>query len=183
MKDIYLDIDENSCKIISNLDDAKGTLVVPVVLESNEVNLEHQHKIIITQKQLIKNPNLLRSLADAITDSLTLFDAQNINCYLEDIKGVLKLNSTSYINIAEGHGDDCGLKAVQSIIDTPFFLQGSSSVLLLFRINPDYPIMAISDDIDILYEFLDDDADIIFSIAGDSTLPIDRVKVSMIFTG
>ena len=56
-------------------------------------------------------------------------------------------------------------------------------ILVHFHINPDYPLVEISEAMNIVEENADEDANIIFGTTTSENIPIDEVKLTIIATG
>ena len=175
----YLDIGENGCQLISNPKEKKGAILLSVLIETTKKT--SNPTMVVTQKQLIKNPNMIKDIADILADSLLLKDEQNINFELENIEALVNYSGLTYISVAKGTGDNCAVKAIESLIDT-LPLNNIASSLLFFQIHPDFPIMEISVAVDIIYEKTSEETPVLLSLIGNESLSTEEVRVLMMHT-
>ena len=62
-------------------------------------------------------------------------------------------------------------------------MDGAMGVLVHFSINPDYPMLQMSEAMDIVYESAHEDADVIFGTTTDVNIPLDKVIITIVATG
>ena len=56
-------------------------------------------------------------------------------------------------------------------------------VLVHFHMHPEFPMMEMSEAMDIVHESADSDADVIFGTTTDENMPIDAVRITLVATG
>jgi cell division protein FtsZ len=78
-------------------------------------------------------------------------------------------------------GENCASEVIESLIDT-LTMENIASTLLFLQIHPDFPIMEISDAVDVIYGKTSEDTTVLLSLIGNDTLSAEEVRVSMIFT-
>jgi cell division protein FtsZ len=84
-------------------------------------------------------------------------------------------------------GANAAYDAAKAAIDSPLLdnisINGAKGVLVHFHIHPDYPILQISEAMEIIEEHADEDASVIFGTTTSSELEIDQVKITIVATG
>jgi cell division protein FtsZ len=84
-------------------------------------------------------------------------------------------------------GSSAAYDAAKAAIDSPLLdnisINGAKGVLVHFHIHPDYPILQISDAMDIIEEHADEDASVIFGTTTSEEIEIDEVRITIVATG
>jgi cell division protein FtsZ len=84
-------------------------------------------------------------------------------------------------------GTNAAYDAAKAAIESPLLdnisIDGAMGVLVHFDIHPSYPIMEISEAMNIIEDSADPDASVIFGTTTNSNLEIDEVKITIIATG
>ncbi|MCX6075851.1 MAG: hypothetical protein NTW78_03090 [Campylobacterales bacterium] len=179
-----MDIGKDGCALISNFQDRKGSVTIPVVIESSNMDIEeirkvHKHIMVVKQKQLIKNPSLIQNVTNAISDCLLPTHELNLHLDIADIQIMINSNSILYINEAQESGEDAAINAFKSILDIPCPINSADSVLLCFTIHSNFPIMEIVEAMYILFEQLPEEAEVLANLAINDSLSVEQIKVSM----
>ena len=179
MLNTYLDIGKNGCQIISNFEDKKGAILISVVGETTQkISMP---TMLVTQNQLFENPNSIKEISDNLWDALLAKHEQNINLEAEDIESFINYGGLIYLKSAKSIGDDCAVKAVLSLVDS-LSLNKIATSLLFFQIHPDFPIMNISDAIDVIHEKTSTETPVFLSLIMNESLLTEEVRVSMMFS-
>ena len=78
-------------------------------------------------------------------------------------------------------------EAVKIAIESPLFdnmsISGAKGVLVLFYLNPDYPMTEISNAMDVVYDSTDPEAEVIFGTTTDAAVERDKVRITIVATG
>ena len=63
------------------------------------------------------------------------------------------------------------------------FLPKAKTIIIYFKVNPDEPLKSIQNCMYKLYDFTDEDANIIFSLDNVKDIPIDEFEVTILLSG
>ncbi len=84
-------------------------------------------------------------------------------------------------------GKNAAYDAAKSAIESPLLdnisIDGAMGVLVHFDIHPDYPIMEISEAMNIIEESADENASVIFGTTTNANMAIDEVRITIVATG
>lgn len=76
----------------------------------------------------------------------------------------------------KGNGDMSAYDALISALEPLGFIHEHKVYVIHFLLHPDYPMINISEAMDIIHEVAHEDAEIIFGTKSDKSLPIDYVE-------
>ncbi len=111
----------------------------------------------------------------------------DINLDFADVKTVMSHRGLALMGSGSSTGANAAYDAAKAAIDSPLLdnisINGAKGVLVHFHIHPDYPILQISEAMDIIEEHADEDASVIFGTTTDNNLEIDQVKITIVATG
>ncbi len=111
----------------------------------------------------------------------------DINLDFADVKTVMSHRGLALMGSGSSAGANAAYDAAKAAIDSPLLdnisINGAKGVLVHFHIHPDYPILQISEAMDIIEEHADEDASVIFGTTTDNNLEIDQVKITIVATG
>ncbi len=111
----------------------------------------------------------------------------DINLDFADVKTVMSHRGLALMGSGSSTGSNAAYDAAKAAIDSPLLdnvsINGAQGVLVHFHIHPDYPILQISDAMNIIEEHADEDASVIFGTTTDSNLELDEVKITIVATG
>jgi len=129
-------------------------------------------------------------LAQAVEgmSSIILSDGEsNINTDFADVKLIMGHRGIALMGVGEFEGMEAALEATKVATQSPLFddmtINGAMGGLVHFHMHPDYPLLGMTDAMDYVEDSVDEDADVIFGTTYDDTLPVDKVKVTIIATG
>ena len=129
-------------------------------------------------------------LAQAVsgTSGVILSSGENdINLDFADLKTVMSHQGMALMGVGEHEGENAAYEAIKAAIESPLLdnmsINGAMGVLVHFKIHPDFPIMEISDAMDVVNESAHGDAEVIFGTSTDNTLPEEYVKITIVATG
>jgi len=84
-------------------------------------------------------------------------------------------------------GENAAYEAAKAAIESPLLdnisIDGAKGVLVHFYMHPDYPLMEISEAMEIIQENADADAYVIFGTTTDASYATDEIKITVIATG
>ncbi|MGF1469184.1 MAG: cell division protein FtsZ [Sandaracinaceae bacterium] len=128
-----------------------------------------------------------RVLADAVRGISDLVVQPGlVNLDFADVRAVLTGGGRAVMGIGVGRGADRALAAIGSATRSPLLaddsFEGARGVLLQFTIDPGVSLSAIHQAAERVHAMVDDDAEILFGVAGDPNLE-SEVHVTLIASG
>ncbi len=122
------------------------------------------------------------------TSGVILSSGDNdINLDFADLKTVMSHKGMALMGVGEHEGENSAYEAIKSAIESPLLdnmsINGAMGVLVHFKVNPNFPIMEISEAMDVVHESAHDEAEVIFGTSTDESLPEDYVKITIVATG
>ncbi len=158
--------------------------------------------IIIVQNEKLKDisdPNIGMKDAFKIVDNI-LYQAVNgmsevilnpgsndINADFADIKTIMQHKGMALMGIGRAKGEEAAIKALEDAIKSPLLdeiaLSGAKGIMVHWTVNPNIPLLSITNIMDEIDDAIDGDAEIIFGTTTDTTLDIDEVKITIVATG
>ena len=131
--------------------------------------------------------SILARAVNGISNVILNHGENDINTDFADLKTVMQNKGLALMGIGEAQGEDAATEATKKAIESPLFdnlsISGAKGVLISFEINPDYPLLEISQALQLISEAASDDASIIFGTSTSSDMPKDYVKVTIVATG
>jgi len=129
-------------------------------------------------------------LAQAVsgTSGVILSSGDNdINLDFADLQTVMSHKGMALMGVGEYEGENAAYEAIKAAIESPLLdsmsINGAMGVLVHFKVNPNFPIMEMSDAMDVVHESAHDDAEVIFGTSTDESLSEDYVKITIVATG
>ncbi len=111
----------------------------------------------------------------------------DINLDFADLKTVMSHRGMALMGVGEFEGENAAYEAIKTAIESPLLdnmsIDGAMGVLVHFHVHPDFPILDLSEAMDVVRDTADDDADIIFGTTTDENFAEDYVKITIIATG
>ena len=122
------------------------------------------------------------------TSGVILSSGENdINLDFADLKTVMSHQGMALMGVGEHEGENAAYEAIKAAIESPLLdnmsINGAMGVLVHFKIHPDFPIMEISDAMDVVNESAHNDAEVIFGTSTDESLGEEYVKITIVATG
>jgi len=166
-----------------------------------ELKRESDSIIVIPNEKLLsiveKNLGLKESfklvddiLAQAVggISSVILSHGENdINLDFADVKTVMSHRGLALMGTGKSCGKDAAYDAAKVAIESPLLenisIDGAMGLLVHFYIHPNYPIMEVSNAMQMIEENADKEANVIFGTTTDDSLEEDEVKITVIATG
>ena len=131
--------------------------------------------------------DVLCQAVSGISNVILSHGPNDINLDFADVKTVMSHRGLALMGSGSSTGANAAYDAAKAAIDSPLLdnisINGAKGVLVHFHIHPDYPILQISEAMDIIEEHADEDASVIFGTTTDSELEIDQVKITIVATG
>jgi len=106
----------------------------------------------------------------------------DINLDLSDLK--LVMQGKAFIGIGTANGDNSWQKAIHDAIDALHLdkqsIRTTKSILVHFKMHPDYQLIWLNESIQVIVELTDEDVDIMFGTTTDGTLAKDAISITVI---
>ncbi len=131
--------------------------------------------------------NVLHRAVSGMSDVVLSSGQSGINVDFADVKTIMGHRGMALMGVGEASGDDAAAEAVKNAIESPLLddmtINGAMGVLVHFNIHPDCPLTDISDAMELVYDSVDEDADVIFGTITDKNAENNTVKVTIVATG
>jgi len=131
--------------------------------------------------------DILAQAVGGISKVILSHGDNDINLDFADVKTVMSHRGLALMGTGYSSGANAAYDAAKAAIESPLLdnisIDGAMGVLVHFDIHPDYPIMEISEAMNIIEESADEDAAVIFGTTTNSSLEVDEVKITIIATG
>jgi len=129
-------------------------------------------------------------LAQAVsgTSGVILASGENdINLDFADLQTVMSHKGMALMGVGEYEGENAAYEAIKAAIESPLLdnmtINGAMGVLVHFKMHPDFPLMEISDAMNVVHESAHEDAEVIFGTSTDATITPNYIKITIIATG
>ena len=131
--------------------------------------------------------DILSRAVGGISGVLLSYGQNDINLDFADVQTVMSHRGMALMGVGESVGDNSAIEAIKSAIESPLLdnmsINGAMGVLVHFYINPDFPLSQITEAMNIVYDSVDEDGDVIFGTTTDETMSKDEVKITIVATG
>ena len=131
--------------------------------------------------------DVLVSAVNGMSGVILTYGKNDVNVDFADVRTALSHKGMALMGIGESTGTDAAREAIKMAIESPLFdnisIHGAKGILVHFYINPDYPFSSMSDAMNIIYENVDEYADVFFGTTTDENLDKDKVRITIIATG
>jgi cell division protein FtsZ len=131
--------------------------------------------------------DILCQAVSGISNVILSHGPNDINLDFADVKTVMSHRGLALMGSGKSIGANAAYDAAKAAIDSPLLdnlsIKGAKGVLVHFNINPEYPILQISEAMDIIEEHADEEAYVIFGTTTDNSIDIDEVTITIIATG
>jgi len=131
--------------------------------------------------------DVLCQAVSGISNVILSHGPNDINLDFADVKTVMSHRGLALMGSGKSMGANAAYDAARAAIDSPLLdnlsIKGAKGVLVHFNINPEYPILQISEAMEIIEEHADEEAYVIFGTTTDSSIDIDEVTITIIATG
>ncbi|MCX6076115.1 MAG: cell division protein FtsZ [Campylobacterales bacterium] len=129
-------------------------------------------------------------LAQAVsgTSGVILSSGENdINLDFADLQTVMSHKGMALMGVGEFEGENAAYEAIKAAIESPLLdnmsINGAMGVLVHFKMHPNFPLMEISDAMNVVHESAHEDAEVIFGTSTDETIPENYIKITIVATG
>ena len=129
-------------------------------------------------------------LAQAVsgTSGVILSSGENdINLDFADLQTVMSHKGMALMGVGEHEGENSAYEAIKSAIESPLLdnmsINGAMGVLVHFKMHPDFPLMEISDAMNVVHESAHEEAEVIFGTSTDDSIPANYIKITIVATG
>jgi len=131
--------------------------------------------------------DILAQAVGGISKVILSHGDNDINLDFADVKTVMSHRGLALMGTGYSSGTNAAYDAAKAAIESPLLdnisIDGAMGVLVHFDIHPDYPIMEISEAMNIIEDSADEEAAVIFGTTTNPNLEIDEVKITIIATG
>ncbi len=122
------------------------------------------------------------------TSGVILSSGDNdINLDFADLQTVMSHRGMALMGVGEHQGENAAYEAIKSAIESPLLdnmsINGAMGVLVHFNMHPDFPMMELSEAMDVVHESAHEEAEVIFGTSTDASLPVDFVRITLVATG
>ena len=129
-------------------------------------------------------------LAQAVsgTSGVILSSGENdINLDFADLQTVMSHKGMALMGVGEHEGENAAYEAIKTAIESPLLdnmtINGAMGVLVHFYMHPTFPLMEISDAMNVVHESAHEDAEVIFGTSTDENIPENYIKITIVATG
>jgi len=131
--------------------------------------------------------DILAQAVGGISKVILSHGDNDINLDFADVKTVMSHRGLALMGTGYSSGNNAAYDAAKAAIESPLLdnisIDGAMGVLVHFDIHPDYPIMEISEAMNIIEDSADEEAAVIFGTTTNDNLEVDEVKITIIATG
>ena len=139
-------------------------------------------------KESFKIVDDVLSRAVSGTSGVILSSGDNdINLDFADLQTVMSHRGMALMGVGEHQGENAAYEAIKAAIESPLLdnmsINGAMGVLVHFKMHPDFPMMELSEAMDVVHESAHEEAEVIFGTSTDDNLPVDYVRITLVATG
>ena len=139
-------------------------------------------------KESFKIVDDVLSRAVSGTSGVILSSGDNdINLDFADLQTVMSHRGMALMGVGEHQGENAAYEAIKAAIESPLLdnmsINGAMGVLVHFKMHPDFPMMELSEAMDVVHESAHEEAEVIFGTSTDDKLPVDYVRITLVATG
>jgi cell division protein FtsZ len=126
-------------------------------------------------------------VTNEIVNMFTIKKKQDVNIDFNDLKLILSHKKFTFVGISKCKGKNAAHNALEEAIHSYLFddlpIKNAKGILINFSMLDDYLLYEIEKSMDIIYEIIDSDADIIFGTRTFEKMEDDEVKIVIIAAG
>lgn len=134
-----------------------------------------------------KVDDVLFQAVTGISDMIISYGENDINVDFADLRTVMSHQGLALMGSGYDKGDNAAYNALKAATESPLLdnltLDGAMGVLVNFTMSEDYPLVEIDESMSMLYDKVDEDADVIYGTTTDNDLEYNEIKVTIIATG
>jgi cell division protein FtsZ len=131
--------------------------------------------------------DILSQAVSGISNVIISHSPSDINLDFADVKTVMSHKGLALMGVGHATGQNAAYDAAIEAISSPLLgdisINGAQGVLVHFNIHPDYPILQISEAMNTIEEYADEDASVIFGTTTNDSIAEDEVYITIIATG
>ncbi len=131
--------------------------------------------------------DILAQAVSGISNVIISHSASDINLDFADVRTVMSHRGLALMGVGHASGQNAAYDAATEAISSPLLgdisIKGAQGVLVHFKIHPDYPLFQISEAMNTIEEYADEDASVIFGTTTDESLAEDEVSITIVATG
>jgi cell division protein FtsZ len=131
--------------------------------------------------------NILTQAVSGISNVILSHGPNDINLDFADVKTVMSHRGRALMGAGKSIGASAAYDAAKAALESPLLdnvsINGALGVLIHLHTHPDYPLSQLSEEMDIIEEYADDEAYVIFGTTSDPDLEPDEVHITIIATG
>jgi cell division protein FtsZ len=131
--------------------------------------------------------NILTQAVSGISNVILSHGPNDINLDFADVKTVMSHRGRALMGAGKSIGASAAYDAAKEALESPLLdnvsINGAMGVLIHLHTHPDYPLSQLSEAMDIIEEYADDEAYVIFGTTSDPDLEPDEVHITIIATG
>ena len=131
--------------------------------------------------------DILCQAVTGISNVIISHSPSDINLDFADVKTVMSHKGLALMGVGHSIGQNAAYEAATEAISSPLLgdisIDGAKGVLVHFKTHPDYSIIQISEAMNTIEEFADEDASVIFGTTTDEAIAEDEVYITVVATG
>jgi len=131
--------------------------------------------------------DILAQAVSGISNVIISHSNSDINLDFADVKTVMSHKGLALMGVGKAEGQNAAYDATLQAISSPLLgdisIKGAKGILVHFTTNPNYSIIQISEAMNYLEDYADEDAYVIFGTTTDENIPEDEVSITIIATG
>jgi len=131
--------------------------------------------------------DVLAQAVSGISNVIISHSASDINLDFADVRTVMSHKGLALMGVGHSTGANAAYEAATEAISSPLLgdisIKGAQGVLVHFHIHPDYPLLQISEAMNTIEEYADENASVIFGTTTDVSMAEDEVRITIVATG
>ncbi len=131
--------------------------------------------------------DILCQAVSGISNVIISHSPSDINLDFADVKTVMSHKGLALMGVGHAIGQNAAYEAATEAISSPLLgdisIDGAKGILVHFKTHPDYSIIQISEAMNTIEEFADEDASVIFGTTTDEAIAEDEVYITVVATG
>ncbi len=131
--------------------------------------------------------DVLSRAVSGISGVILSYGENDINLDFADVKTVMSHRGLALMGVGEAQGENAAPEAIKSAIESPLLdnmsINGALGVLVHFTLNPNYPLLKISEAMEEIYTNVHEDAHVIFGTTTSEDVEPDKARITLIATG
>ena len=131
--------------------------------------------------------DILCQAVSGISNVIISHSASDINLDFADVKTVMSHKGLALMGVGHAVGQNAAYDAATEAISSPLLgdisIDGARGILVHFKTHPDYSIIQISEAMNTIEEYADEDASVIFGTTTDESIAEDEVYITVVATG